>query len=663
MTDTPFPDGSVGRLLSGPEIPDGLAPLSGETAWLLPRLFQTQSLRITLPNFWAPGIAEWHRIEFFWDDIYRAQVRLHLPQAGDFPQTFTIPEIDLSRPGIFKLHYVVYLEPLPNPAISDPIWVNLDKEAPNFGARGGPLIFPAQVIAGGVTDAYLAANSDQVQAQVPRWPDLKEQDRVECYWFSPIVSAIDAETPVTTLTIEPRHVNGDPIIVTFTGDMIRGKGNGNFNATYVLFDRAGNENDESVVERVAVALTQPPAGLLRPRVPLADVDGLINRADAAAGVRVLVDAYTSPEPGDEVTASWNSTDLGTVPITGASAFPVEFSVPWSTIRAYGEDAPYGATVTYRVRRGGNDPQSPANTFNVDLRIPGPPNPDPDPINPALALVDVYGGGANPVLNLIRPADINLPATATVLLYTNPQPDEVMQLFWAGAPVPGAQYTVQAGDSEFKPIAFIIPWALIDGASSPVPVYYTITNGTNPQQSRNTAVVVRSALLPNLPIPQFPDRSNNFYINCCTAYRPWLGIRVRVPMDSRFEVGDTLGVQWKGYQSTNLVHPVAGMVNTFEKVLVAADLTGQYVEFLIESYDQWIVPIATMPKPDMPGSTNPDGSASVVCELTKTDGGYGVSELDYVKLSLVAPGSTQACREGFSCPSDVGPDEAWAQLKG
>lgn len=119
-------------------------------------------------------------------------------------------------------------------------------------------------------------------------------------------------------------------------------------------------------------------GLLRPQIPLADINGGIGWADVAdptKSVKVLIIPYPHVIEGDQISLFWGDSETPaahyTVDNLGVSLFTLD--VPVSAIKSEGL-----SKVFYKVSSpfGGIEDRSPEEWVTVKLSIPGGPDSDP-----------------------------------------------------------------------------------------------------------------------------------------------------------------------------------------------------------------------------------------------------------------------------------------------
>ncbi|VVO73066.1 hypothetical protein PS862_01435 [Pseudomonas fluorescens] len=259
---------------------------------------------------------------------------------------------------------------------------------------------------------------------------------------------------------------------------------------YFLYDKAGNRSEMSLPKSVQVALGTLPGALKPCTVPLAD-DGLIDRADAALPTHVHIEEYTGWSRDDGVIVSWGANKLARTSVGTQLPFPLKITVPWAHMSAEydftSSTHEQPVDVDYSVLRGDYPTPSPAKiTVNTDYALPGPVNPDPEPINPTLELIRFQS--FNDSDKELTIDDIEEDATGHIKLFTTPAPvaGDTLTLYYNGKAVSSPPYTVTVSDIPGQEIPMRIPWddIKLTPVANDLPLYYTLTRTgfVNPQES-------------------------------------------------------------------------------------------------------------------------------------------------------------------------------------
>lgn len=493
-----------------------LPPTADDTENQLPHQFQGTVLKVEIPTFDVVSDPGRQGLVYLkWDGVRQRPSQFAFTTPLDpnaFPLQLTLPAEATLLAGRHTLTFEVNIGG--NVTESEPLTVYVDQSAPNFGQSAARVTLPPDVETDGITKEYLESNG-KVTITVPDYNDRKIGDEIPVYYGS---------TPQTALLVGTvtRTDTTTPITVDLTTTQI-GTSEGAKLLFYRLKDRVGNLGPESSYKSVLVTLTAAPTGLKPLTVPLA-ADGEVDIADANVGVQVQIESYANFVAGDQAVVTWDGKLLASVAVTQPG--PTFVTVPYSVLLD-GNPGPKTVAVTYLIKRGEREYPEPSSVdVEVDLRTPGPTNPDePNPVNPALALITVQGAVTTDP-NKLTPADAGKPATASVKIYEDAKADEVVQVYYnnvqvpdSGDPaVPGGTYRVTGQEASTFTMEFAIPWDTIDaqGNGSALPVRYSIA-----QPNVNDAVVfskdqpvevnVKSV---SLPAVLFLNLDPDFgYLNC------------------------------------------------------------------------------------------------------------------------------------------------------
>ncbi len=652
------------KMAVAPVVPAALPLLSDEVAYTIPRSAQAADLLLEVQELWGGGDGldpgEKTQLDFYWDNEttpFDTQTLTAPYDASDLPVVGRVPQIKLNAPGLHLLRYTVTLVPGDTAGPSNPILINLDTEPPNQGNRGEAVEFPPEVQADGVTDAYLAAHN-KVVGLVDSWPDMRLEDEVSGDLILLPLSRgkrkrqMRAEGVAHTV-ITQAHLDGAPIELVFTADVLRQHANGEYNARYFLTDRAKNEGPPSRTSVLLIDLTPTPGALRAVEFPQLAIDGRIDLEDARdpgppGGVYMHILEVVGSAPGDILEPFFNLLPLPLVQIGMGQAWPIIVRVDYATLASGGYEFSAGvARAHYTWRRGTDTPRlSPPRFVPTDLTVAGPVSPDnPHPVNALLSRVTVKGRDGD---NLLTISDRDQPARVIVSLYADPVAGQLLELMWGEPAVLADTYTVRPEDREGDEIVFFVAWALIESTPGGiVRTYYRTFNGVNRQQSPATDVTVNIMPIVGLLRPEFPDvtygpGADAGFISC--PLRPWDGgVRVRIPGDnSRLSAGDEVVLSWASYRNTN-GHPsgvIPETIQTFSHTLTQQEAEDGY-DFRVR-FDPYIL-LPGLVKPPS-GQTNPrHGSAVVKYRLIKSaGGGMGDSAPELVAITLIRPGDLPPC---------------------
>lgn len=630
--------GSVDADREAPKVPAMIDP--NDPTGLLPVTALAQDLVCTYVgwNFsTAPGRTD--RVELGWQTkggvfiVVNSKAYPTPIDPSQFPDSLTVPRA-LLQEGVFEVSTQVVVGG--NSVESLRREVTIDVTAPNFGQQPPAAIFPPE-LGGTLTEAYLIQHG-QVVVLVPMYADVMAQDRAIYYWTDQLIPP-DTEVPIREQAFSQQDIDNGRLPITLYANEIRPLGSGVRYVYYRLRDRAGNLGQRSVMSPITVDLTPAPGNLQPPRVPLT-ARGLIDREHARSTVQVEIDAYANPNPNQWVAVSWNGSALTEFPVD-PSGFPLQTTVPWAILRAQGL-GPLQARVDYRIKQGSfYTPPSPNISVPVDLTIAGQDHANaPALLNPNLALLEIRGAVSN-TPNTLTGADFGLDATATLALYDDPQPGQVLELFWGAIALPVDDYTVQQGDVPGQILTFTVPWSAIDPdrENPALPVWYTTSNGVNQQLAPSTLVNVAIVRIDDLKEPSFPHANRYGYLNCCARPRVWEGVTVTVPPSPHFAAGDTVVLTWQGCRGLNGTDPIPGARAQFTHTL-----TAQQAQ---DGFDTTVLPYEGLIEPMVN-----NGSGLAFYDLIKSGVPVGTSAEDFVKISRTMP-SGEVCSPGHeTCTENI-----------
>jgi len=528
---------------------------------------------------------------------------------GTFPLKLRVPA-HLLADGPYTLRYWI-LRYNTEEEISPTLSIICDGTPPWLDVRPPALIMPAEPI----TDQYLADNPQGVLATLPDYPDRQPGDTVIYRWISVPLPDDPADVPVSGSA----PVSGEPPQFHFPAEVVRQHGDGGCYVLYELLDKATNISRLSVYTPVPVALGPLPLGLLAPRVPQAAGDNLVDLADARDGVVVEVRAFQNWKPSDRIEVTWGRTVLYAQDIGDGPIFPLQVAVPAHILRSeYGDaDGVLPTNVSYRVLRGSVPFAAPAISVDVDFSVIGPPRPEPDPdwpdpINPALNLLQTRGKVTQTLDHLGR-EDAGLDAEQTFLAWTPINPGEIVEFYWNNTPVPEARRIVDEALQPGDPIDVEIPWSYIEGAGNhpQIPVHYRIgKDGSNNWQHSPTAHVNVEAIVLTPDAPQFLGLSVIGWLSCVSLYEDEPNpldpsVRVQVPDLSQYlNDGDQLTLTWTPWNRLAGGEVIEDAIKTEVITLGGATPVTGFV-WRVRPYEQHILPTYN------PEGGSRDGRAQVV----------------------------------------------------
>lgn len=494
-----------------PEVEDLLPALPGDNVKKLHKSRQGTDCKVTINNMVVPDGSQNGEtyVALKKDDVVVTPWKaVDIPVPTVFEMT--LPAKETATPGPFRLTYDVDYGG--NHNISDVFEFYIDTVAPNHGTPGGEAVPPDKIINGVVTREILD-EPGEITMNIPMPDDVKQGDIYTGYY-----GKSDPSMPVATFFVDENSTA--PIELVIPKATIETLGEGQFIFYCKFEDRVGNVGPSSKEFKFDVRLTAAPSGLQPPEVPEHD-DDVVDLKDAFPDVAVVIPTFDNGQPNDVARVTFNGKVQPDKLTDGTTQVIVD--VPFRDV-ADGGDGPKDVTVTYAIIRNGNPfPEPTGATINVDLSIPGPVNPEPDPEegNPNLVALVVKGSTDDNTLveadvgNLID-IDLTIPDPTTLKV------GDVFDLIYDGVvvPPPEGRYTVDGTESDVFKIPFKLPSAVFVAAKNGIKIArYVITNplnGSNENPSLPTPV--DAYVIPvNLPTPViqhlYTNPGGNVFLNC------------------------------------------------------------------------------------------------------------------------------------------------------
>lgn len=600
---------------------------------LIPRPFLERPLECRVPR-WLPGPTMFrsNTVQLIWkisgfeavaDFKEFDQTEFN---ATPFPYSLYVPTLFMISDSVVEVFYRIKEAGSPDQDSPSRI-LTVDRTPPTFISPDDHLEFvdPA-IAAGGITEAVLAAN-EFIEIRIPPYNDRAAEDSV-AFYMSPLNPPVP-QIPVYTQVLVSIS---DPLILRVHRDFFRALPNGPIFMTYRLFDRTGNFSGLSAPTQFRVSLVGLPSNLPPPQIrPPAYNDPLLNRDDARAGIAVQIPSqYTDFMPGDEVLVIWAGRQvLPAVPVT---RFPFDVDIPWSILRIPGPLAREEVPVHYEIRRPLLPPvPSPTAFFWTDFTIAGQDHANaPLLLNDTLARLQVFGNGSG-LTNELDIRDRAAGANVWVRLFADPQPGQVLELYWNGTG-PIARYVVQLGDSINRLVRFVpdVSGAIIvaQGNHPTLPVFYTTSNGVNEQVAPNTPVNVHVDPVAQMPAPRIGHTLHGAAQFMTCESRPAIchGVLWVISPDPLMRVNDELVFEWQGFRTTSLEDPIGG--TEFEdRLFLTTDHLRDGVVITVSPWDTRIAPMVRY------------CSASGRYYLLRGGAVVGESLTGLVRIDRVTPGGT------------------------
>jgi hypothetical protein len=236
-----------------------------------------------------------------------------------------------------------------------------------------------------------------------------------------------------------------------------------------------------------------PLPLPAPTVPLADIDGLIDRRDAIYPVQVSIPSFDNSLPEDRVLVMVGAAELEPHYLGSQPAFPVNINVPWLQLKAqydFEKGGEQDLAVSYKLmRRSLPFLAKDALPVKLNLSKVGPENPDePDPLNPDLPRILVRGAVSG-LDNKLIIDDQEQNAIANLQLYRPVQKGEKIRIFWSRTAV--TPHVITDADISRGNVAIQVPWITVrnTGNHPQLRVYYEAFADQNPNSERSSVTLV------------------------------------------------------------------------------------------------------------------------------------------------------------------------------
>lgn len=482
-----------------------------------------------------------------------------VPPVGTILQLHIPVDSELKEDGPYTLDYEVIGFPGGIPSHSPSMTIVVDRTPPGTHQLGY-MDFPEQAKAG-LTAEELRDMGDVLTGRIFGYSGLKKGDVIKTYWGG-------VAGPEITLTGEEDE--NQSIDVVFTKAFLTSLPSPAGATYYTVTDRAGNISADSGKVTIPLFLTEITPDLPPPVID--NYDGLIDHADARAGVEVKIPVSDLVTEGDQILLHWGTESLGPVPVAPEDLeepFILFFDVPYATIEAARDGI---RSLKYNVIRGGQVVGvSIELEVNVNIELPVPGMPDTP---------TVRGGSSTPsnADNFIDVNDFEL--NATILINWNPsfKASHIITVYWGGAEVLEQPYVITNTDviagrpllltalnTLFKPV----------GTGNDIRVYYTVTATGNPNTSTSLeqGIVVQSKdELPGGPDgPDAPEFTNLNAGGAIDRENGAQGTPIYIKPYINIEEGHVIVFNYEAYDS------LVGGTKKFEWSHTSASLTQNEVD--------------------------------------------------------------------------------------
>ena len=478
----------------------------------------------------------------------------HYDRDSSFPFLVKLDKGQVKKWGDGKHEFFIRVIPYNSPLPVDfpRLSVIFDRVAPYPNQL--PTAFPAIA-------PVLDTNINLVELTLPAYSDWADKDAVGWIWRK--------EVPVDPSEMVPdgtQPVTAPPMTIKVPRAVIEREGDGGIHIAYILQDKAGNTSAMSVPARIAVALgSLPVAADFKKPVVIGMNGGVVDQDAVFNGIEVQIDAYQHFKATDLITIRWGTQAFEE---RAVGTFPVKLAIPASVILAiYGKGSTgvKPVAVTYEVRRGDHPLGEEKDTFDVNLERIGPVVPDPDPewpgpVNPVMALPDVYGGVDNQK-NRLTEKDEKADAVLKVTIDAAFKEGDLVEFYYTDEHVVEEDYPLKAADLGAE-IKVPIPWAyILRHDNGDRFAHYVVSRKDVPNKtvSKPQPIVVEAIVLR----PEAAEIQDGFtsgtrlWLNCNSLFDPadptdtTPDIRIKIPDLSKWLAeGSDLKLTWSATQGSS-----------------------------------------------------------------------------------------------------------------
>lgn len=355
-------------LLDPPTVAGMLGNIPGGEPNLLPVALVRDSLRVDVPRWLNsnPQPGRGQTLRLYWDEQLVDEKTWERPIEDD--ELFIEVPVNWLREGQARVAYTVMLWNC-NSDESETLTLTIDTTEPKLGGARGELSFP-ELGSDTLTEDYLKAHDDVLEAELPLYDEPGAGDTLIFYWNTQPFENVEAGRRVLT-----REDIGKPLLIAYTGELIRERGDGPRYAFYEVQDRAGNLSRPSQPITVDVAAQPVPRVLPWLEVPDAEGSGEVKvlalyETDGSVGMVIPDEAVI--RSGESFTVQWGEPTLFcSLSMPGQSEVR-EYSVPIRNVVAMSGKT---LSVYYEVETSEGLQRSVERKVNVTpvprLRLPTP----------------------------------------------------------------------------------------------------------------------------------------------------------------------------------------------------------------------------------------------------------------------------------------------------
>lgn len=248
-----------------------------------------------------PSPAEPETLTLYWDNDQVDEKSWTAPVPED--ELFLhVPQNLLLSEGEHTLKYRVMLYN-GNFTMSPPFTITIDRTPPELPATNTQ-IFDPEVLRDGVTDAYLVAHGEELEATIPLYMGISPGDVLTWYW-STTPGGMDQ---AGNRTLALKDID-QPLTIIFPGRHIRDMGDGTRYAHYTVQDRAGTPVQRSQAVTLDAKPTPLPTNFSAPYLKETGSTGessTLDPARALTGATIVIKADNRFESTDTVTVYWGN---------------------------------------------------------------------------------------------------------------------------------------------------------------------------------------------------------------------------------------------------------------------------------------------------------------------------------------------------------------------
>jgi len=462
------------RELDAPFVPAAFHDEDNEG--LLPVSTLNQPVKVELKVWDAAKTGDTYQV--FWNGKIAGDPKtINDEQPGD-DLALEIPVANLVE-GVHSLAYQTINNENNVSEESFPVRVEVDLTPPGR-PQLGPVKLPPEVD-GGLTSAELTQLGDKLDVEIGSYTGMAKHDVVRTYWG-------DVEGPGAVVTADDMGLQR--VLISYSRAFLESLGDFNGIVGYSVTDRAGNTSARSLGVLVRLLLKEVPNDFPAPIIDPA-VGGLIDHAEAKAGVNVDIPHYPDAAALDLITLNWGDGNSSLpLPLPAGNEdedIVLSITVPFETIAVIPEGRP---AITYDVLRAGQPVGSSlASSVDVFLTLP---------VSEQLDSPIIQGSSiTNPNLddNFIDEDDYELNSRAVIKWRNELEISDDLNLYWGQEFVPQWYQIKDTDVAAQRDLIIPIPNAIMknQGTGAAIPVRYTVTRFGNPNPANSTSqnVVVRS----------------------------------------------------------------------------------------------------------------------------------------------------------------------------